>query len=363
MRGATRSRDLLKIGVKDTDNVLCEGVWQTSPLLWPMQSAACGKVGQSMTGATRQVGAPDGCIRCTLYRSRQCVVNSTLPDGAEVLVVGEAPGRVEEEQRKGFVGDAGEYLRNALREVGFDPRKIAYANACRCRPPLTPKKKQRTPTPAQIKECGVFLAEDIERLKPKLILALGRSALIAVHRAGGTMSECMGAPFLCDRFGIPTIVAYHPSAVMQGYQEARTFHVALERAKKFIDGDTENDLGEYLVIAPTDDYTEEDALRDLEWLRDDLLAGERFSFDFETDNVDTSVAKVFCASFSGREKEGYVVPLLGRYIECEGQTVEEVVEVLGDGGRTPRDIWSPTGLRRVKEILAEILTSEVDKVV
>lgn len=304
--------------------------------------------------------APDDCTRCTLFRSRLCVVNSTLPKGAEVLIVGEAPGRQEEEQRKGFVGDAGEYLRNVLREVGFDPRKMAYANACRCRPPLSPKKKQRAPTPKQIAACGDFLAEDIKRLKPKLILALGRSALEAVHRKT-TMAECMGAPFVCDRFGIPTIVAYHPSAVMQGYQEARTFRVALERAKKFIDGDTASDLGVYKVIAPGDGYTEEAALRDLEWLRDDLLAAERFTFDFETDSKDTRVAKVFCASFSRREKEGYVVPLLGRYVECEGQTVEEVVEVIGIGGRTPRQIWSPKALARVKEILTEILTSDVDK--
>ena len=308
------------------------------------------------------MSAPADCQKCSLHKSRLVVVNSTLPESAEVLIVGEAPGRHEEDERKGFVGDAGQYLRDKLREVGFKPHKLAYANAVRCRPPVSPKKKQRAPTSKQISECNDFLAEDVKRLPNlKLILALGRSAIEAVHRSGAGVGECMGPSFVCDRFDVPTIAAYHPSAVMQGHQEESAFVGSLRRAKEFIDGVPELGLGEYLVIAPGEGYTEAEALRGLEDLRDLLLASKRFAFDLETDGLDPRTVTVFCASFSCREHEGYVVPLLGRYVECEGQTLEEVTQVLGDGGRTPRQIWSPKALTRVKELLEEILTCDVDK--
>ena len=306
---------------------------------------------------------PSDCTKCTLHRSRRCIVRPTIPDGADVLFVGEAPGAVEEDERKPFVGPAGAYLRTALLTAGFDPNKVAYANSVRCRPPLR-NRRQTRPTPKQIAVCHDFLAEDVKRLKPKLIVALGAPALEAVHRKM-TIAEARGAPFACDQFGVPTIVTYHPSGVMQDYSDPELFQADLRRAAQIASGvvDTSKPakLGDYTVIAPGDGYTEKQALAGLQDLRDYLLKAKRFSFDIESEGTNPRKHRMLCLSFSTKPGEGFVVPLVGRFVECEGLSIEEIVKTIGVGGRTPRQVWSAKALERVVEILREILESDVPK--
>ncbi len=115
-----------------------------------------------------------GCNACGLYKS--CLTPKMKPTGdgrKSILIVGEAPGAEEDKRQTQFCGDSGRFLEKKLKQVGInmnvDCRKT---NAVNCRPP-----RNATPTTLQIDSCRVFLFEEIEKFKPKLILLVGGSAV------------------------------------------------------------------------------------------------------------------------------------------------------------------------------------------
>jgi len=88
-----------------------------------------------------------------------------------MVVVGEAPGEMEDFKGKGFVGRSGQMLRKDMEQVGISPDKVFFLNIVKCRPP-----KNRDPNPKEIKTCLPWLQKQLEIIKPNIIVTLGRVA-------------------------------------------------------------------------------------------------------------------------------------------------------------------------------------------
>lgn len=112
------------------------------------------------------------CNRCALRSECACPVPPRGPAAAELLVLGEAPGKMEDEDGRPFVGPAGMLLRGCLDEAGIDHRKLAYANPVNCYPSRT-----RTPTPDHLAACQSNLHMILSAWAPSIILAMGRVAI------------------------------------------------------------------------------------------------------------------------------------------------------------------------------------------
>ena len=149
------------------------------------------------------------CKRCGLYKK----VNSVCllgrgPTPADVMVIGEAPGRHEDETNKPFQGAAGSVLDEAFEEVGITRKRVYITNSVRCRPP-----SNRKPKTSEIKACSYWLQKELEIVKPKYILLLGGTALKAFPELGkDSITRVRGRFYKIGNYEIfPT---FHPAAVL-----------------------------------------------------------------------------------------------------------------------------------------------------
>ena len=113
----------------------------------------------------------ENCQKCSLYKLRNNLVFGAGNPDAELMLIGEAPGREEDLQGKPFVGAAGRLLTEALGRVGLSRADVYIANILKCRPP-----GNRNPQPEEIKVCFPYLERQIEIIKPKLICTMGNFA-------------------------------------------------------------------------------------------------------------------------------------------------------------------------------------------
>jgi uracil-DNA glycosylase family 4 len=148
------------------------------------------------------------CTKCRLCEGRTRTVPGEGPDDARLMVVGEGPGRVEDETGRPFVGAAGELLTKILGAIGLPRERVFICNVVKCRPP-----ENRQPQYDEIAACLPYLYRQIEILKPKVILAMGNTAaqtLLNAKQSLGSMRNHV------HRFrGIPVIVTYHPAALLR----------------------------------------------------------------------------------------------------------------------------------------------------
>lgn len=150
------------------------------------------------------------CTTCELHKEAQTVC--LLGDGpvpCDIMVIGEAPGYREDNVEIPFSGKSGIYLRKCLREIGIDPRQVFITNAVACRPP-----GNRTPKVKEIKTCAhLYLYKQIEIVKPKVIMALGNSAIQALTGRKATVTKMEGNSFQYQ--GITCIPCRHPSSILR----------------------------------------------------------------------------------------------------------------------------------------------------
>ena len=149
------------------------------------------------------------CRKCGLCETRKSVVFGEGNRNPEVLFVGEAPGAVEDQTGRPFVGPAGQLLDKILDgAMGLKRGDVYIANINKCRPP-----GNRDPQPEEVAACLPFLKLQVELLRPKVIVALGR---IAAHNLLGTdepMRELRGRDLHYE--GIPVVVTWHPAFLLR----------------------------------------------------------------------------------------------------------------------------------------------------
>ena len=112
------------------------------------------------------------CNNCSLRNGCSQVVPGDGNPEAEIMFIGEAPGKKEDELGKPFVGAAGKFLEEMLAAIKMKREDVYIANVCKCRPP-----ENRDPLPEEIETCWPWLEKQIEIINPKLIITLGRHSL------------------------------------------------------------------------------------------------------------------------------------------------------------------------------------------
>ncbi len=149
------------------------------------------------------------CKKCNLGQYRNKFVFGVGDSHADLMLVGEAPGREEDLKGEPFVGRAGKLLDKILSSIKMDRHKNVYiCNVLKCRPP-----QNRDPLPDEVEKCEPYLLHQINLIKPKLIVALGRISGTTLLRVDDTLKSMRGR--LHDYHGTPLLVTYHPAALLR----------------------------------------------------------------------------------------------------------------------------------------------------
>ncbi len=147
------------------------------------------------------------CTACELCKTRNNVVFGAGNENADVIFIGEAPGRSEDEQGVPFVGSAGKLLNTLLDAVDIPRESVYIANIVKCRPP-----QNRDPLPQEEDACIGYLHQQIDTIKPKVIVCLGRISAKRIIRPDFSITAERGKWF--KYHGIDVIPVYHPAALI-----------------------------------------------------------------------------------------------------------------------------------------------------
>ena len=157
----------------------------------------------------------EGCKKCRLYETRtKCVPGKGVLNPG-VMIIGEAPGADEDRSGIPFVGKAGQYMDKWMDAINLDRDKDLFiGNIVKCRPP-----GNRDPFPDEIEACRGYLERQIQLIKPKLILSVGRIA--SQFLIGSTLGIGRLRGRMYHYRGIPLIPTYHPSGVLRNPESYR----------------------------------------------------------------------------------------------------------------------------------------------
>ncbi len=172
------------------------------------ETGAAGDLGQ-----LRQVLGE--CRRCRLWQERTHIVFGTGNPAADVMFVGEGPGRDEDLRGEPFVGRAGQLLNDIITKGMRLRREDVYiANVVKCRPP-----RNRDPEPDEVASCEPFLDRQIELVKPRVIVALGKFAAQTLTRSAVPVSRLRG--HWHDYRGIRLMPTFHPAYLLRNPADKR----------------------------------------------------------------------------------------------------------------------------------------------
>ncbi len=152
------------------------------------------------------------CTRCKLNGGRTTLVFGVGNPRAELMFVGEGPGADEDLQGEPFVGKAGQLLTKMIEAMGFRRGEVYIANVVKCRPP-----QNRDPEPDEIEACEPFLRAQIEAIRPRVIVALGRFAVQTLLRDGTPISRQRGK--WREYQGVRCMPTFHPAYLLRNAAE------------------------------------------------------------------------------------------------------------------------------------------------
>jgi uracil-DNA glycosylase family 4 len=153
-------------------------------------------------------GQISGCLKCELGRTRTNFVFGVGNPKSPVMFVGEAPGADEDARGEPFVGRAGQLLNKIIEAVGMKREDVYICNILKCRPP-----NKRDPLPMEMDPCSPYLMKQIELVKPKFIICLGRISAQWLLQTKETLTSLRGKAH--DFQGAKLIVTYHPAALLR----------------------------------------------------------------------------------------------------------------------------------------------------
>ncbi|HZV99666.1 MAG TPA: uracil-DNA glycosylase [Methylophilaceae bacterium] len=157
--------------------------------------------------------AVEHCPACNLCNTRTKTVFGVGDRNADWMFVGEAPGAEEDRKGEPFVGQAGKLLDNMLAAIKLRRGNNVYiANVLKCRPP-----DNRDPHGEEVAQCNPYLLRQVELIKPKLIVALGKFAAQSLLNSNSAIAAMRGK--LHDYNGVPVIVTYHPAYLLRNMSD------------------------------------------------------------------------------------------------------------------------------------------------
>lgn len=169
------------------------------------------------------------CTACGLHQSRTQTVFGVGDAHASWMAIGEAPGAHEDRQGEPFVGRAGLLLNEMFRALGLKREEVFIANILKCRPP-----NNRDPKPEEVDACQTFLKQQVNYIKPKIILAVGRVAAQNLLKTDTPIGKLRGK--LHRYRDIPVVVLYHPAYLLRSPLEKRRTWDDLRFALKIYKG-------------------------------------------------------------------------------------------------------------------------------
>jgi uracil-DNA glycosylase len=168
---------------------------------------------------------------CLLSKTSKRIVPGEGSAHSQIMFIGEAPGKVEDETGKPFVGPAGKFLDVLLESIGLVRNDVFITNMVKCRPP-----ENRDPEPAEIECCKPWLDKQIELIDPKVFVPLGRYAM-AKFTPGLKISEAHGSSF--KRNGKVYFIMYHPAVALYNGSMREVLLADMQKLKKVLDGEIE----------------------------------------------------------------------------------------------------------------------------
>ena len=157
------------------------------------------------------------CTACALCKTRKQTVFGVGFQGAQWMLVGEAPGAEEDQRGEPFVGQAGRLLDNLLAAAGLTragatEHSVYIANVLKCRPP-----GNRNPEPTEVALCEPFLLRQVQLVQPRVVVVMGRFAAQSLLHTDATIASLRGRVHHIDVAGrkVPIVVTYHPAYLLR----------------------------------------------------------------------------------------------------------------------------------------------------
>ena len=168
------------------------------------------------------------CVRCKLHGlGRRQIVFGVGNPNADLMFVGEAPGADEDIQGEPFVGRAGQLLTKIIEAIGLRREDVYIANVLKCRPP-----NNRNPEPDEVQQCEPFLLRQIDSVKPKVIVALGKFGAQCLLKTNDPITRLRGREYkFRDAVLIPT---YHPAYLLRTPSAKREVWEDMKRVRELL---------------------------------------------------------------------------------------------------------------------------------
>ena len=161
---------------------------------------------ESLTNLADLAEQISGCPKCALAKTRIHAVPGAGNPDADIVFIGEGPGFNEDQQGLPFVGASGKFLDELLASINLRREDVFICNVIKCRPP-----NNRDPMPDEIEACAPWLAQQLDVLKPRMIVTLGRFSMNR-YFPGATIGRIHGQAKRID--GVLVVPMYHPAAAL-----------------------------------------------------------------------------------------------------------------------------------------------------
>jgi DNA polymerase len=172
------------------------------------------------------------CLKCPLGQTRTRFVFGTGNPSADVMFIGEAPGADEDAQGEPFVGRAGQLLNKIIEAIGMKREEVYICNILKCRPP-----NNRDPESSEMETCSPYLLKQIELIRPKFIICLGRISAQWLLQTNDSLTALRSRTHAFK--GSTLIVTYHPAALLRNpgwkrpaWEDMKLFMGLYEQSKK-----------------------------------------------------------------------------------------------------------------------------------
>ena len=170
------------------------------------------------------------CTRCKLHTlGRKQIVFGVGNPNADLMFVGEAPGADEDIQGEPFVGRAGQLLTKIIEAIGMKREDVYIANVIKCRPP-----GNRNPEPDEVEQCEQFMFRQVDTIKPKVIVALGKFAAQALLRTNDPITRLRGREYKYR--GAVLMPTYHPAYLLRTPSAKREGWEDMKRVREILAG-------------------------------------------------------------------------------------------------------------------------------
>ncbi len=170
-----------------------------------------------------------GCPRCKLSKSRTHIVFGQGNPHADLMFVGEAPGRDEDEQGLPFVGRAGQLLTRIIEAMGRKRAEVYIANVLKCRPP-----NNRNPEPDEVSSCRPFLEEQIRLISPRALVTLGTFAAQALLGTDEPIGRLRGR--WQSAHGVRVMPTFHPAFLLRSPERKKDVWEDMKKVRDYLAG-------------------------------------------------------------------------------------------------------------------------------